>query len=121
MVRAIAVVWCFATLRRDEIVRLRVGCVRWQQEDVMIPETGKVLPKDAACFLNIPVNKTNTAYTKPVHPLVGKRINNWEAVRPREQPHAPDKKTNEAVQFLFSYRGKRIAKTYQRVEKCLFR
>jgi integrase len=27
MVRAVAVVWCFAALRSDEIVRLRVGCV----------------------------------------------------------------------------------------------
>ena len=29
MVRAIAVVWCFAALRSDEIQRLRIGCVRW--------------------------------------------------------------------------------------------
>ena len=43
----VAVVWCFAALRSDEIVRLRVGCVRWQYEDVMIAETGEMLPKDA--------------------------------------------------------------------------
>ena len=49
MVRAIAVVWCFAALRSDEIQRLRIGCVRWQCEDVMIPETGTILPKDATC------------------------------------------------------------------------
>jgi integrase len=112
LVRAIAVVWCFAALRCDEVVRLRVGCIRWQREDAMIPETGEILPKDAVCFLDIPVNKTSTAYTKPVHSLVGKRINEWEAVRPREQPRALDKKTNEAVYFLFSYRSRRIAKTY---------
>ena len=29
-VRALAVVWLFAGLRSDEILRLRVGCVRWQ-------------------------------------------------------------------------------------------
>jgi integrase len=75
-----------AALRSDEIVRLRVGCVRWQHEDVMVPETGETLPKDAICFLDIPVNKTTTAYTKPVHPLVGQRINEWEKVRPSEQP-----------------------------------
>jgi integrase len=112
MVRALAVVWCFAALRSDEIVRLRVGCVRWQHEDVMVPETGETLPKDAICFLDIPVNKTTTAYTKPVHPLVGQRINEWEKVRPREQPRQLDGKTSETVPFLFSYRGMRVAKAY---------
>ncbi len=108
LVRAVAVVWCFAALRNNEIRRLRVGCVRWQDEDVLVPETGEVLPKDATCFLDIPVNKTSTAYTKPVHPLVGQRINEWERVRPKEQLREIDPKTGEPVQFLFSYRGKRI-------------
>ncbi len=112
MVRALAVVWCFAALRSDEIVRLRVGCIRWQYEDVMVPETGETLPKDAICFLDIPVNKTMTAYTKPVHPLVGQRINEWEKVRPGEQPRQVDGKTSETVPFLFSYRGMRVAKAY---------
>jgi integrase len=112
MVRALAVVWCFAALRSDEIVRLRVGCVRWQYEDVMVPETGETLPKDAICFLDIPVNKTMTAYTKPVHPLVGQRITEWEQLRPSEQPRQVDAKTSERVPFLFSYRGMRVAKAY---------
>ncbi len=112
MVRALAVVWCFAALRSDEIVRLRVGCVRWQHEDVMVPETGETLSKDAICFLDIPVNKTMTAYTKPVHPLVGQRISEWEKVRPSEQPRQVDGKTSETVPFLFSYRGTRVAKAY---------
>ena len=108
LVRAVAVVWCFAALRTNEIRRLRVGCVRWQSEDVLVPETGDILRKDATCFLEIPVNKTSTAYTKPVHPLVGKRIAEWEQVRPKEQLREIDPKTGESVQFLFSYRGKRI-------------
>jgi hypothetical protein len=54
------------------------------------------------------VNKTSTAYTKPVHPLVGKRINEWERIRPKEQLREIDVKTGEPAQFLFSYRGKRI-------------
>ena len=112
MVRAVAVVWCFAALRVDEIVRLRVGCVRWQYEDVMVSETGEILPRDAICFLEIPVNKTMAAYTKAVHPLVGKRINEWEQVRPVAQPRHLDGKTSELVQFLFSYRGMRLSKNY---------
>src|ERR1700676_2957456 len=78
----------------------------------MVSETGELLPKDAICFLDIPVNKTMTAYTKPVHPLVGQRINEWERVRPSEQPRQIDGKTSEAVPFLFSYRGMRVAKAY---------
>ncbi len=117
LVRAIAVVWCFAALRTDELVRLRVGCIRWQYEDVMVPETGEMLPKDATCFLDVPVNKTMTAYTKPVHPLVGKWINEWERLRPGQQLRMLDRKTSEAVPFLFAYRGKRISKTY--VNHCL--
>jgi integrase len=112
MVRAIAVVWCFTALRSDEIRRLRVGCIRWQYEDVMIPETGEILPRDATCFLDVPINKTMSAYTKPVHPLVGKRINEWEQVRPHAQPREADQKTSETVQFLFFLRGVRISKAY---------
>lgn len=112
MVRAMAVVWCFAALRSDEIARLRVGCIRWQHDDVLVPETGEWLPKEATCFLDIPANKTTTAYTKPVLPLVGKRINEWEAVRPREQPRASDHKTGELVHFLFSNRGRRVSHSY---------
>ncbi len=48
MVRALAMVWLFAGLRANEIRRLRVGCVRWQREDVAIPGTGEGLPR--ACY-----------------------------------------------------------------------
>jgi integrase len=112
MVRAIAMVWCCTALRSNEIGRLRVGCIRWQHDDVMIPETGDILPKNAACLLDIPVNKTDTAYTKPVHPLVGKYINEWEQVRPKEQLPALDKKTSEIVHFLFFYRGRRVSSSF---------
>lgn len=36
--------WLFAGLRSNEIVRLRVGCVRWQKDDVTVPGTGDILP-----------------------------------------------------------------------------
>lgn len=101
MIRAIAAVWLFAGLRRNEISRLRLGCVRWQRHDVTIPETGDTLPREAICLLDVPVNKTNTAYTKPVHPLVGQRIREWEALRPRDLPPVLDPKTGEMVDYLF--------------------
>lgn len=112
MVAAVAVVWCFSALRSDEIIRLRVGCVRWAREDLAIPETGEILPRDAVCFLDVPVSKSLTAYSKPVHPLVGQRIAAWEQVRPAAQRRAVDPKTGEAVHYLFAFRDQRMSRDY---------
>jgi hypothetical protein len=111
MVRAVTVVWLFAALRSNEIYRLPLGCIRWQRGDVVIPTTGDTLSKDAVCWLDVPVNKTNTAFSKPVDRVVGEAIRNWEQVRP-PQPRACDTKTGEMVYFLFSYRGRRIGSEY---------
>ena len=111
MLRALAVTWLFAGIRQAELLRLRVGCVRWQHDDVPVPGSDSVLGKDAVCWLDIPVSKTDTAFTKAVDRMVGKAIEVWEAERPM-QPVAIDVKTGEAVQLLFAYRGKRIGRAY---------
>ncbi len=111
LLRALSVVWLFAGLRSDEIVRLSVGCVRWQSSDVVIPTTGEVLPKEAVCLLDVPVNKTSTSFTKPVDPVVGEAITAWEKLRPH-QPPATDRKSAETVQFLFSYRARPVPRQY---------
>lgn len=41
MVRAITLVWLFCALRSDEIIRLRVGCIRMQREDLEIGDLGE--------------------------------------------------------------------------------
>jgi integrase len=92
MIRAVTVVWLFAGIRGDEIRRLRVGCVRWQQDS-----------QSSVCFLDVPVNKTGTAFTKPVDGVVGQAINAWERVRPA-QAKLCDQKTGEMVDFLFLHR-----------------
>lgn len=112
LVRAVAVVWCFSGLRADEIRRLEVGCIRRQHEDVVVPETGEVLPKEAACFLTVPANKTSRAFPKAVNPLVGVRIAAWEALRPAHQPRLRDRKTGRPTEYLFCYRGRLIARDY---------
>ncbi len=112
LVRALAIVWVYSGLRSDEIVRLRTGCIRWQHEDITISETGELVPKEAFCFLTVPVNKTYTTFSKPVNAVVGKAINAWEQVRPAQQPRLLDKKTNELVDFLFCFRGHPISKDY---------
>ena len=99
--RAVTAVWLFAGLRLDEVVRLRLGCVRWQ------PSAGEgggsTTPGQGICWLDVPTNKTGTAFTKPVDRLVGETIGAWEAVRPA-QPAMVHDKTGESVYLLFAYR-----------------
>jgi len=111
LVRAVAMTWCFSARRCDEILRLRVGCIRWQWDAAMHAEDGTPVHAGGVCFLHVPVNKTNTAFTVPVHALVGKAIELWESVRPA-QPQALDPKTGEMVDLLFSIRAHRIARNY---------
>jgi hypothetical protein len=92
MIRAVTVVWLFAGIRGDEIRRLRLGCVRWQEGN-----------GSAVCFLDVPVSKTATAFTKPVDGIVGQAINAWEKVRPAQEKLCDDK-TGEMVDFLFLHR-----------------
>jgi integrase len=104
MIRALSLVWLFAGLRGDEIRRLPVGCVRWQQDSAA-----------SVCFLDVPVSKTATAFTKPVDKVVGQAINAWERIRP-PQVKLCDKKTGEMVDFLFLNRmrpiGEHVLNTY---------
>lgn len=111
LLQALALVWLFAALRSDEIVRLRVGCVRWQQDDVSVPSTAETLSGNPFCLLDVPVNKTGTAFAKPVDPAVGEAIGAWEKIRPT-QPACSDRKTGELVDFLFCYRARPLPREY---------
>ena len=111
MVRAVVIVWLFAGLRRDEVRRLRVGCVRWQREDRKETCGGEALAGDGVCLLDVPVNKTGSAFTKPVDRYVGEAIVAWERERPL-QPAVLDQKTGSLEHLLFMYRGKPIGTIY---------
>jgi integrase len=111
MVQALAVTWLFSGLRSDEIVRLRVGCIRWQTDDIMVTGIEEILPKDTVCLIEVPVSKTSRSFTKPVDPLLGQAIARWEKKRPK-QPPKMDFKTSEKVEYLFTYRGRQIGKGY---------
>jgi integrase len=111
MVRALALVWLFAGLRLNEIRRLRVGCVRWQRDPTTADPTGAAPARDAVCLLDVPVQKTGPAFTKPVDRVVGEAIGVWERERP-EQPPLLDPKTGERVHVLFACRGRRIGESF---------
>jgi hypothetical protein len=57
------------------------------------------------------VNKTATAFTKPVDPLAGDAIERWEAIRPTH-PKFTDQKTGELVDLLFCFRGETLSPKY---------
>jgi integrase len=106
LVRAVAMLWLFAGLRVDEILRLRVGAARWQSTpDHTDDGDGRV------CLLDVPVNKTTSVFTKPVDRLVGEAIDAWQVVRPA-QPKFPDRKTGELVDMLLAYRGAQLGEKY---------
>jgi integrase len=111
LLRALALVWLFGGLRSDEIVRLRVGCIRWQRDAHHPAEATAESGDKAVCLLDVPVHKTGTAFTKPVDPLLGQAVEAWEAVRPI-QPAVLDRKTSERVHLLFSYRAQGIGHQY---------
>lgn len=108
MVHALVIVWLFSGLRRDEILRLPIGCIRWQTGP---GERNGGGIEGGACLLDVPVNKTGTAFTKPVDGIVGKSIEAWEHVR-APQPLQVDPKTGKRVAYLFLHRGRRVGKSY---------
>jgi integrase len=106
MVRALVGVWLFAGLRIDEIRRLELDCVVWDQASD--EQTGQPYP---ICLLRVPQNKTSGPFSKPVDPLVGQLIEAWQLVRP-PQPDLEDRKTGQRRQHLFCHRGQGIGRDY---------
>ena len=109
LLRAVAVVWTHAGLRGNEILRLRQGCAR-PQDDAVVDEAGGVTPAGTLCYLDVPAGKTSRAHTKPVALVVKERIDAWAAVRP-EQGTVEDEVTGEHVHMLFQLRGRPPGKT----------
>lgn len=105
LVSALTMMWLFSGLRTDEIMRLRVGAIRWQDPADDAADAQRV------CLLDVPTSKTSTAFTKPVDPLVGDAIERWQAARPAH-PKFTDKKTGELVDLLFCFRGQTVSPIY---------
>ncbi|MEU5992812.1 tyrosine-type recombinase/integrase [Spirillospora sp. NPDC047418] len=106
MVRALVAVWLFAGCRIDEIRRLELDCVRW--DEATDQDSGEAYP---ICLLRVPANKTSGEFTKPVDPVVGQVIEAWKLVR-SPQPDIIDRKTGQKRQHLFCYRGQLTGRAY---------
>jgi integrase len=111
LIRAFVITWLFAGLRISEITRLRLGCIRWHHIDHDAHVTQGTMSCGPICFLDVPVNKTGRAFSKPVDRVVGEAIADWERVRP-PQAKLTDPKTGELVDFLFLDEMRRVSLTY---------
>lgn len=111
LVRATAITWLFSGLRGDELVRLGVGCIRWQRASDPAAANSHTSGDEATCLLDVPTHKTGTSFTKPVDPLVGDAIAAWERRRP-DQPLITDRKTGERVAMLSCFRGRSLHTGY---------
>lgn len=100
LVKALAAMWVFSGLRPDEIRRLPVGCLRFSQDK-----------EEQICWLDVPANKLNPAYTKPVDSVLGQLVQEWEQLRPPSTPYI-DTKSGQPVHYLFAQAGKHISKHY---------
>lgn len=109
MHQAMAVIWTHAGLRQNEILRLTVGCVREQTDDV-VQDDGNIIPAGTLCWLDVPAGKTSKAFVKPVASVVKKYVDLWLQVRPAEQAPLTDERTAERVSYLFQYRGKQAGR-----------
>lgn len=106
MVKAIVVTWLFCGLRPNELRRLRLGCIRWPQSN-----EAPTSDDNQICYLEVPPNKRQAAYTKPVDALVGEAIMAWEQIRP-SCPTLLDDYTGSQVDYLFCYQGRKLSAKY---------
>ena len=98
LLRALALTWLFAGLRSDEIVRLRVGCVRWQRDGrPPFPAT------PARSSPRTPSACSTSQCTRPGPPSPSRSTRSWGRPSPPGRPSAPpsppsvDRKTGEQV------------------------
>jgi integrase len=106
MVRALAAVWLFAGLRRDEIVRLPIGCIRW------LPATqhsDRSSAKRARRIVNlrVPANKSSGPFDKAVDTRLARALDAWERclrllLSPKERRRG----------LLFVWRGRPLSVNY---------
>ena len=85
MIRALVGVWLFGGCRIDEIRRLELDCLIW--DEGTDEQTGQTYP---VCLLRVPQNKTSGPFSKPVDPVAGQLIEAWKLLRP-PQPDISDR------------------------------
>ena len=106
LVRAVALLWLFAGLRVDEILRLRVGAIRWQHRHADAGDGGR----RCVCSTFRPTRPRPRSPSRSTGPSAT-RSRRGRRVRPA-QPQFADRKTGELVDMLLAYRGAQLGEKY---------
>jgi integrase len=129
--RALALIWVTSARRPNEIVRLRLDCVRADVEPDLLGEgdqaieyltilaqserqTQQVGTTNAPFlhYLHIPSGKTRGPCYIWIPDYVVQAIEAWKQERPQNQDKLLDRKDREYVDFLFCYRNMQLAQVF---------
>jgi hypothetical protein len=121
-VQAIALLWVSTARRPNELLRLRLACVRAEWEPSMRDEVGDPLPSGTEVvgqeqgtkvhYLHIPSSKYQGPGWIWIPKYTADAIARWQAERGKERSALLDYKDREFVELLFVHRGKRMGATF---------
>ncbi|MGH2370444.1 MAG: hypothetical protein ACRDI2_19895, partial [Chloroflexota bacterium] len=121
-VQAIALLWVSTARRPNELLRVRVDCVRSQWEPDMRNDTGDPLPSGATVvgeaqgakvfYLHIPSSKYGGPGWIWLPKYTAEAIARWQAERGQKRSPLFDQKDRELAALLFTHRGKRMGATF---------
>jgi len=129
--RALGLIWVASARRTNEIIRLRLDCLRsdWDpdmrdDDDQPVPRLPFSLAGEPASqeqqarevpkihYLHIPAGKNRGPYWIWVPGYVADAINVWKQERPRYQEQILDVKDREKVDYLFCYKNTRVGRSF---------
>jgi hypothetical protein len=121
-VQAMALLWVSTARRPNELLRLRVDCVRAAWESDMRDEEGEPLPPGeevlggehatAVFYLHIPSSKYGGPGWIWIPQYTADAIARWQAERGASRAPLYDHKDRQFVDLLFSLRGKRMSAAF---------
>lgn len=121
-VQAMALLWVSTARRPNELLRLRLACVRAEWEPSMHDEVGDPLPPATEVvgreqgtkvhYLHIPSSKYQGPGWIWIPKYTADAIARWQAERGVERSALLDYKDREFAELLFVHRGKRMGATF---------
>ena len=132
--RALALVWVTSARRPNEILRLRLNCLRETWDPDMCDEdnhpvprvlpSGSILSQEQQAvtapkmhYLHIPSGKNRGPFWIWIPDYVADAINAWKRERPPDQQQLFDQKDREKVDYLFCCRNVRVGSEF--INHCL--
>jgi len=129
--RALALLWVTSARRPNELMRLRLDCIRADVEPELLGEGDQVLDYLTVLasrerlthqegtskapllhYLHIPSGKTRGPFYIWIPDYVVQAIEAWKQERPQNQDKLLDSKDREYVDFLFCYRNRQLSQGF---------